>query len=194
MPTAKIQPAPEAASRARACHDNAERLLRRFRFQPLRQIRPSVDERHGPGELFEVWRRDAEIVIVHFYGDGNGVDFYRPIPGGTWSQVADVLGGAPAEPAPDLRPAWRPNRAKAAPPRELKPRVKPVRDLTPAECRALLVHAHECSTERRRAYLLRGYCDIAKAAGAPYGMPHFTPEEAAQIDAWIAKEETAAES
>jgi hypothetical protein len=49
----------------------------------------------------------------------------------------------------------------------------PVKDLTPQQCRDLMVHAHVCSKERRKAYLLKGFGNE--------GQVFLTPAEEGQI-------------
>ena len=59
-------------------------------------------------------------------------------------------------------------------------RTLPVREITPEECSDLLYHAHDCSVERQRAYLLK-----ASRTQEVY----FTPEDFNKISAWIENEQ-----
>lgn len=61
-------------------------------------------------------------------------------------------------------------------------RTLPVKELNEKECANLLVHAHDCSRERQRAYLLR-------KAGADWGI-YFNASEGLGIQHWIENEPT----
>ncbi len=54
----------------------------------------------------------------------------------------------------------------------------PVKDLTKEQCKGLLVHAHECTVDRRRCYILKAY-------PMSDGVRYFDDEENARLEALI---------
>jgi hypothetical protein len=88
-------------------HRRAEEMLRRLGYEPLRQFVPAKDYANGD-ELFEMWHAPASpgtiirIVVVHFYQDGHGCDFYLNGAANTWESAEAFLAAAvnaPTEPA-----------------------------------------------------------------------------------------------
>jgi hypothetical protein len=75
------------------CHRKAEHLLRSAGWTPLRQFEPAKADRIKDGECFEMWRNEVgnRRVIVHFYADGDGCDFYACGNENTWSSVEELL-------------------------------------------------------------------------------------------------------
>lgn len=82
-------------------HQTAERLLGKYGWRPLRQIEPTKNDRIGNGEFFELWERLSgeftQLCFVHFYGDGNGVEFYvKGTHGNDWQEVERLLNAPPS--------------------------------------------------------------------------------------------------
>lgn len=60
-------------------HSRVEKMLRANGWTPLRQFQPAKADTIGKNELFEMWTTGKTIpqtVVIHFYGDNHGVEFY----------------------------------------------------------------------------------------------------------------------
>ncbi len=75
-----------------AIHRKAEEILRKHEWSPLRQVEPKRDHSMGKNEVFEIWAKGNVTMVVHFYGNGNGVEFYMRQGGNDWASIEAILG------------------------------------------------------------------------------------------------------
>lgn len=84
-------------------HLRTERMLRKHGYEPLRQFVPASYYANGD-ELFEMWVAKhspgtmVRIVIVHFYRDGHGVDFYLNGASNSWESAEAFIAAAATTP------------------------------------------------------------------------------------------------
>jgi hypothetical protein len=69
-----------------AIHRKTEKLLRDKGYEPLRQFAPNKHQAIG-NEMFEIWAKHGETLVVHFYKDENGVEIYSRIGGSTFADI-----------------------------------------------------------------------------------------------------------
>lgn len=75
-------------------HVKVERMLRAAGWLPLRQLEPRKVDVCIKGEHFELWRnaKGDNTLIVHFYGEDNGCQFYDQLSrANTWDATEAAL-------------------------------------------------------------------------------------------------------